>query len=98
MAAGKEQRNNGRARRSNVARHGGARLPNGLSKVRRGPGPAQRTDGLCHCSRRAVPSACHLFRSGTRLEVDRVAAIMGRGQALGNGSAGAMAQHLTQTK
>ena len=59
MAAGKEQRNNERERAGTSekverSRHGGARLPNGLSKVRRGPGLAQRTDGLCHCSRRAV--------------------------------------------
>jgi hypothetical protein len=106
MAAGKEQRNNERERAGTSekverSRHGGARLPNGLSKVRRGPGLAQRTDGLCHCSRRAVfqrvPSV-YVANPGIGGGCNRVGAIVGRGQALGNGSAGAMAQHLTQTK
>jgi hypothetical protein len=105
MAAGKEQRNNERERAGTSekverSRHGGARLPNGLSKVRRGPGLAQRTDGLCHCSRRAVfqrvPSV-YVANPGIGVVVTALALAWGAVKRW-DGWAGAMAQHLTQTK
>ena len=93
MAAGKEQRNNERE-------PWWGETPEWPSQVRRGSGLARRADGLVPLqlpSRAPVCAIC-LGREPRNRVVYPGWRYRGAGSSVEHGSAGAMAQHLTQTK